>query len=162
MKLYEIADLFEEIMLAGTDRETGVITDDCLNALSDLEIDFKEKAINTALYLKGEMAEGEACAKEAKRLLARADSHKNRAARLKDWLGEQVERTLGHVTISDPRGEIKWRNSSSVRIDANAELPEQFLRVTTAPDKKAIGDTLKAGGTVPGCQIVETKNIQIK
>lgn len=43
-------------------------------------------------------------------------------------------------------------------------LGEAFVRrkVTVEPDKKAIGDALKAGQEVPGCRIVESYSLQVK
>jgi hypothetical protein len=37
-----------------------------------------------------------------------------------------------------------------------------MCRVTVAPDKRAIGDALKAGEEVKGCRLVQRQSVQIR
>lgn len=47
------------------------------------------------------------------------------------------------------------KKSASVEIIDEAALPAEVVRITTAPDKKAIADLLKAGTDVPGAKMGE-------
>jgi hypothetical protein len=145
----------------GTDRETGEISNFTLKRLDELELTLDEKLTNTALYLKGVEAERDAVAKAAKELADRAKIHTRQADRLRKYLADNMERA-GHEGLSDPRVKLGWRSSTAVVVDAGASLPVELLCVKTAPDKKAIGDLLKAGTEVEGCRLETRRNLQVK
>jgi hypothetical protein len=161
MRLFEIVDGVQHILELGTDRETGEISNFTLKRLDELELTLDEKLTNTALYLKGVEAERDAVAKAAKELSARALIHTRQADRLRKYLADNMER-VGHEGLSDPRVKLGWRSSTAVVVDADASLPVELLCVKTSPDKKAIGDLLKAGTEVEGCRLETRKNLQVK
>ena len=163
MRLFEIVDGVQHILELGTDRETGEISNFTLKRLDELELTLDEKLTNTALYLKGVEAERDAVAKAAKELSARALIHTRQADRLRKYLADNMER-VGHEGLSDPRVKLSWRTSTAVVCDEDARffLPVELLAVKTSPDKKAIGDLLKAGTEVAGCRLETRKNLQVK
>ena len=163
MRLFEIVDGVGDLLELSVSRETGEISEEGLAALSALEMDLSEKLINTALYLKGVEAERDAVAKAAKELADRAKIHTRQADRLRKYLSDNMER-VGHEGLSDPRVKLSWRTSTAVVCDEDARffLPVELLAVKTSPDKKAIGDLLKAGTEVAGCRLETRKNLQVK
>ena len=161
MRLFEIVDGVGDLLELSVDRETGEISEEGLAALSALEMDLSEKLVNTALYLKGVEAERDAVAKAAKELADRAKIHTRQADRLRKYLSDNMER-VGHEGLSDPRVKLGWRSSTAVVVDADASLPVELLCVKTSPDKKAIGDLLKAGTEVEGCRLETRRNLQVK
>jgi len=163
MRLFEIVDGVQHILELSVSRETGEISEEGLAALSALEMDLAEKLVNTALYLKGVEAERDAVAKAAKELADRAKIHTRQADRLRKYLSDNMER-VGHEGLSDPRVKLSWRTSTAVVCDEDARffLPVELLAVKTSPDKKAIGDLLKAGTEVAGCRLETRKNLQVK
>ncbi len=161
MRLFEIVDGVQHILELGTDRETGEISNFTLKRLDELELTLDEKLTNTALYLKGVEAERDAVKKAAQELSDRAKIHTRQADRLRKYLSDNMER-VGHEGLSDPRVKLGWRSSTAVVVDADASLPVELLCVKTAPDKKAIGDLLKAGTEVEGCRLETRKNLQVK
>jgi len=163
MRLFEIVDGVGDLLELSVDRETGEISEEGLAALSALEMDLSEKLVNTALYLKGVEAERDAVAKAAKELADRAKIHTRQADRLRKYLSDNMER-VGHEGLSDPRVKLSWRTSTAVVCDEDARffLPVELLAVKTSPDKKAIGDLLKAGTEVAGCRLETRKNLQVK
>ncbi len=161
MRLFEIVDGVQHILELGTDRETGEISNFTLKRLDELELTLDEKLTNTALYLKGVEAERDAVKKAAQELSDRAKIHTRQADRLRKYLSDNMER-VGHEGLSDPRVKLGWRTSTAVVVDADASLPVELLCVKTAPDKKAIGDLLKAGTEVEGCRLETRKNLQVK
>ena len=162
MRLFEIVDGVQNLLELSVDAD-GVISEEGLAALSALEMDLSEKLVNTALYLKGVEAERDAVAKAAKELADRAKIHTRQADRLRKYLADNMER-VGHEGLSDPRVKLSWRTSTAVVCDEDARffLPVELLAVKTSPDKKAIGDLLKAGTEVEGCRLETRKNLQIK
>ena len=161
MRLFEIVDGVQNLLELSVDRDTGEISEEGLSALDELELTLDEKLTNTALYLKGVEAERDAVAKAAKELSARAAIHGKQADRLREYLRANMER-VGHEGLSDPRVKLGWRSSTAVVVDADASLPVELLCVKTAPDKKAIGDLLKAGTEVEGCRLETRRNLQVK
>ena len=161
MRLFEIVDGVQNLLELSVDRETGEISEEGLAALDELELTLDEKLTNTALYLKGVEAERDAVAKAAKELADRAKIHTRQADRLRKYLADNMERA-GHEGLSDPRVKLGWRSSTAVVVDAGASLPVELLCVKTTPDKKAIGDLLKAGTEVEGCRLETRKNLQVK
>jgi hypothetical protein len=161
MRLFEIVDGVGDLLELSVSRETGEISEEGLAALDELELTLDEKLTNTALYLKGVEAERDAVKKAAQELSARALIHTRQADRLRKYLADNMER-VGHEGLSDPRVKLGWRSSTAVVVDADASLPVELLCVKTAPDKKAIGDLLKAGTEVEGCRLETRRNLQVK
>ena len=85
-------------------------------------------------------------AARAKRYQARADALRNAVTGALDCLGlhrlQDAEFTAS-LTLGRP----------GVVITDDAVIPNEFCRVTRSPDKKAIGDALKAGRDVPGAML---------
>lgn len=115
-------------------------------------------------FLRLQTARAEAMKEEAKRLSAAAKCIENRLERLKlYYVG--VLRVSGLQRVSGKVYTLSTRKSERVEVPANViGLGEAFVRmkVTVEPDKKAIGDALKAGQEVPGCRIVESYSLQVK
>ena len=94
----------------------------------------------------------------AKAVQARADS-----------LHAYLSNTLAACGIQRVEGHgiaISWRKSTAVVIDEPGLIPAQFMRQPEppppAPDKRSIGDAIKAGAEVPGAHIETRSNLQIK
>ena len=164
MKLYEVADAIEYILANKVDHDTGELTEETLIELDALEMERDAKCLAIAAYLKGELAEADAIKAEAAKLASRAQGHTNRAKRLHEYLMGNLPQDA--PKISDARSVIGWRkNPASVEITDEAAIPKRLLRVvpeTTAPDKKAILDDLKAKRAVPGARLVQKMRLEIK
>lgn len=158
MKLFAIHDEIERILTMESDRETGEITGEALEKLDALELALEAKALAIAAYLKGEIAEGEAVAEQARRLGERARRHKNRAERLKAYLAKHCEGR----SFRDDKSEIGWRKSTSVEIEDEAALPIDCVEHKTVPLKKEIAAKIKAGGEVPGARLVTRQHLQVR
>lgn len=57
---------------------------------------------------------------------------------------------------------LSFRKSTSLVIDDEGKVPEQFLKLHTTIDKQAIKDTLKGGFTCTYAHLQENDNLQIK
>lgn len=160
MKLYEIDERLEALLLQATNRETGEIDEAVWPEIEALELAREKKLLDLACYQMGELRESEAVKAQADALARRAKIHKNRAERLKQFLATQVPQGQ---KLRDPRAQIGWRKSTAVEVIDEKTLPSCFLRrPPPVPDKKLIGDTLKSGGKVPGAELQERQNLQVK
>ena len=110
-------------------------------------MDVLRRCIRASLWAEG-MAEAakaraDAMAGRAKRYQARADALRAAVTGALDCLGLhrlQDPEFTANVVLGRP----------GVVITDDAMIPDEFCRVTRAPNKTAIGDALKAGRPVPG------------
>ena len=161
LSLWQINDKIEQIIIEGTDHETGEISEEALAELEAMEITREEKAINWGLYIKGERAEGDAVQRQADALTARAKGHKARAERLRG----QLERLLSvGETFRDARVIVKWRKSTAVDVDPGM-LGPKWKRIPpipdAVPDKVKIKAALKAGEEVIGARMKHRKKLVV-
>ena len=115
-------------------------------------------------FIRLQSARAEAMREEVMRLYNAARCIENRLERLKlYYVGvlrvNKLKRVSGNIYT------LSTLKSERVEVPANVSgLGEAFVRrkVKVEPDKKAIGDALKAGQEVPGCRIVESYSLQVR
>lgn len=147
--------------LADLDLDAQTVAD-TLEAMSgELEV----KAQNVALMARAMDAEAEAVKAWARQATERAKALEKRAEHLREYLAGCLT-ACGIQRVSGPGVEISFRKSSAVVIDEPGLIPAQYMRQPEppppSPDKKAIGDALKAGTAVPGAHIETRANLQIR
>lgn len=167
MTLYEINQAILDAIEAGTDPETGEVTN--LAELSALQMQRDEKIENTVLYLKGLAAEVKAIGDEVKALTDRKASLSKKAERLKEF----VAVALDGQKFESPRCKVSWRKSTTVEVldpddfinwAQNSARDFDFLRYKTPEiNKTAIKAALAAGEDLGGyAMLAEHQNISIK
>jgi hypothetical protein len=97
--------------------------------------------------------------REAKRLLDAARTYDKSIERLEDNLLSSVVQ-LGNIKTNFVS--ISTRRNKSVEIAEDAELPIEYQRVKTEPNKSAIKEALELGIDVPGATIVEKFSLLIR
>lgn len=160
MTLWEIDKRISDILETGMhiDEETGEVF--LPEDLDLLNIERDEKIEGIALYVKNLKAEAEAIHTEIDRLKDRAESKKKKAERLSQYLSS----VLCGQKFETAKTSLSFRKSSVVQINNELLVPEEFMKVKTEkkPDKTAIANRIKCGEFVPGCELVEKNNLQIK
>lgn len=133
---------------------------DLLDArLSELAIERNEKIDNCLSYYKSRNAEAVALRAEARALLERA----RRAEASADWVFGYVQRNLvPREAWKNNHHEVCWRRCSKLQINEGTELPPEFLRVKTEPNKEEIINALKCGKVIDGCEMVEAINMSVR
>ena len=136
---------------------------DCVKAQSEEIGDDYTKIENVALWRKNLAAEAKAIREEEKALAERRKACEAKQERLDAYL----DYALAGEKFSTPRVSISYRKSATVNVDM-----EQLLRDPDAerylvyddpkPDKTAIKDVLKQGGSIAGCVLEEHNNMIIK
>ncbi len=88
--------------------------------------------------------------------LATIDRKERIAARVayrRELLLKAME-AAGLTKLATPAGTVSVGHSApKVIVIAEDEIPEQFIKVIRQPDKRAIGDALKAGEFIPGARL---------
>ncbi len=156
MKLYELAQTYEEILDLDVDQET-------LEAmLFSLKDSIEEKSENICKVLRQLELEEEVLDTEIKRLTAKKKALGTRRSKLKEYLAQTLK-TLEISTIKGKLFNISFRKSSSLKIDDENLIPKAFKQEVTSVqiDKNGIKKAMKVE-EIPGCHIEESQNIQIK
>ena len=162
MNLYELTREFESAMAnIVIDEETGEVSG--FEAVDSLDAAFEDKAEAYAVTIKNLAAEAAAIKNERDNLKAREDSVKKYMERMKQHLADSML-AVGKDKISTAKAALSFRKSVQVNIVNDVEVPDDLCKVVIdrKPDKTAIGKLLKSGEAVPGAELVENMNLQVK
>lgn len=141
------------------DTESGEIID--LEAIAALEMERNKKIENLGCWYKNLLADAEALKAQKNAFAEREKAAKAKAESLKGFLG----RYLNGKKFETAKVAMSFRKSEAVEFDAKCigDVPEEFLKFKDPElDKVAVKKAIKAGETVPGCELVQRQNLQIK
>lgn len=141
------------------DTESGEIID--LEAIAALEMERDKKIENLGCWYKNLLAEAEALKAQKNAFAEREKARRAKAESLKGFLG----RYLNGKKFETAKVAMSFRKSEAVEFDAKCigDVPEEFLKFKDPElDKVAVKKAIKAGETVPGCELVARQNLQIK
>lgn len=165
--LYKLADQYRQLEQLGTDEQLDETTLQAIqNTLEGLEGEIEVKTQNVAAYALNLDAYAEAAKDASKQLAERAKRIERRAQALRDYIRSQLE--VATITkIEGPEFTISIRkNPASVVVAANADLGDEWMVFPEppppTPDKRKIGDALKAGKEVRGCSLIQTTRLEIR
>ena len=156
--LYELTGIFKQINdMEGLDTETKSDTLDSI----DWTDQFEEKVENTVKVIKNKEADKKRIKEEIDRLTARYKSIDNDITRLKTGLQGAFEIT-GHEKVKGLLFTVYLaKNQPSVIVDEE-QLPKKYFVQKLTPDKTVIKELLKAGKTVKGAILQESRSLRIK
>lgn len=153
-------------ILSCIDTETGEILD--LNKLEELNMERNKKIENVALYIKQLQGEAELIKKEEKALEERRKKKEKRAEGFASWL----KQTLNSAEFETAKVAVSFRKSTVCEITGNAIDVVEMLEKNGFDDcvkygtpelnKSNIKKLLCQGVFIPGAELVEKSNMQIK
>ena len=141
------------------DTESGEIID--LEAIAALEMERDKKIENLGCWYKNLLSDAEALKAQKNAFAEREKAAKAKAESLRGFLG----RYLNGKKFETAKVAMSFRKSEAVEFDAKCigDVPEEFLKFKDPElDKIAVKKAIKAGETVPGCELVQRQNLQIK
>ncbi|WP_418597101.1 siphovirus Gp157 family protein [Phascolarctobacterium succinatutens] len=141
------------------DTESGEIID--LEAIAALEMERDKKIENLGCWYKNLLADAEALKAQKNAFAEREKAAKAKAESLRGFLG----RYLNGKKFETAKVAMSFRKSEAVEFDAKCigDVPDEFLKFKDPElDKVAVKKAIKAGETVPGCELVQRQNLQIK
>lgn len=163
MTLFEINEAIAKALENAIDVETGEITD--FSELEALEIDRQEKIKNTALYILNIRAEAQALEEQERKFKERKQALQNKEKRILD----RLKFDLNGESFKSLEVNISYRKSKSVEITSDVDFemfamehPEYTKPIKIEADKTAIKEAITNGIEIPGCEIVEKQNMQVK
>lgn len=162
--LYELSDAIRQVIDRGfaLDEETGEITFDEAD-LDELRLMFRDKAEACALYVKDQRALAKAIRDEERLLAERRRSAERRADRVERYLLAHIDE-LPDRRLETPRVALSTRRSTAVEVVNDGMVPDEYVtyKTTKTVNRDAIRKALKAGESVPGCQLEERTNVIIR
>lgn len=153
MKLYDI----NQAIMDCIDTETGEILNE--EKLHELQMDRHEKLRNIAFVYLNAQSDYKELDEQYKKFKARRDTAKATA----EWAKATLERELAGQKMKEAEFTVSYRKSESVHILDLDAVPEKYRE--PQPDKitlATVKSALKAGEAVPGTELIEKQNIQIK
>ena len=162
LKLYDLtADYLEALdTLAEIEDLPPEVIADTLEGLAGA---WEDKALNVARYVRNLEAEAAAIEEAKKRMDARAKATANQAARLKEYLKGELERTGLKPKAPDLALRLQ-NNPQLVSIDDVALIPDDYRRTETVTTilKAEIAARLKAGESIPGAHLERSQRLVIQ
>lgn len=168
MKLYEIDEEIMRLLDASfeepcIDDETGEVWESISARLEQLSMERQDKIENLACMCKEYEAEAAAIKVEEAHLNERRKRKERAAARLKEWIKENMQR-FGDSKIETARVALSLRKSTAVEITDESRLPADYYKqvIEYRPDKAGIKRAIECGRVIPGAELRENKNLVIR
>jgi hypothetical protein len=163
MNIYQIDNQIAALLENAVDPETGEVKDITgeLESLQMEKEDWVENIAKAVLNDDSDIAELNAVIKTL-------TDRRNKKIFHRDRLKSYVDIALAGVPFKRPTVECVYRKSQAVELDdgfipwAKAENPELLRYKEPEPDKTAIKNILKDGGTLPHAALVTKQNLSIK
>jgi hypothetical protein len=166
MQLYKLTDEYSNAIAAIESMvESGEIdTATASDTLEGIAGEVKDKAINVALHIKNLRSDIEQLKAEKDSFDARIKQAQASLEFYESYLDTNLQKA-GITEIKSDKALIKYKKLPAI-VDVTGEVPEQFQRVIPEkrePDKRAIGDALKAGQELGFAVLIEGRTkLEIK
>ena len=164
MTLYEINETIAQIIENGfaVDEETGEITFDETD-MESLKASISEKIENVACYIKNLTSDIAELKAEEKKLAERRKSKEAKMERLRSYLDFAMHSTET-TSYESARCKVSYRKSAAVEVSNPELVPMDYQTIVEEVkiNKTLIKNAIKEGKDVPGAELVERQNLQIK
>lgn len=162
MRLYEEVSLIEDAInniLYGDEEMDIVALDNLMQAKADTIANGLEALCKIRARKQADIA---GMKEEANRMKEKAEDEEKALARLEGYIVSMLKRS-GEEKINTGTFTVGTRMSNSVWVTPDFNIPE-YMRTTTttAPDKNAIKEALKAGVKIDGATLTTKENLAIK
>ena len=135
------------------------------DTLEGMAGELEAKATNVGFVIRNLDSMAEQIKQAEEGMTKRRKAIENRSKWLKSYLLQNMLAT-GKSKIESPYFVISVRNNAeSVVIDAESQLPDDYMReipATYEPNKQAMKQAIQDGFTVPGAHLARTQSLQIK
>lgn len=157
VKLYDIIESYQMVDAMAEDNEA------LTEYLSSIQDQMDNKINATVRLIKNRELSSAVLEHEIKRLTDLKKGNDKAVENIKGFISRAM---LDHgiEKIETDICKLSFRKSKAVMIGEVESLPKEFLneKVTITPNKVAIKEAIESGEVVPGAQIVENMNLQIK
>lgn len=164
MKLYEIANEYQDILEQSFDQETGEVNETALSKLDEIAVQLQDKGIAVASYIKNIDAERKAI-EDAKKAMAEREKKLDKEI---DYLTQYLQFNMencGITEIKSPHFVIKLKKCPlSTDIIDESLIPDEYKKVkeVVSLDKMKIKEEILAGVIIPGASLKQNNRIEIR
>jgi hypothetical protein len=150
-------------LLTLIEENDGELTPELDQALSITKEEFESKALSYGFITKTFDDTTDVIDKEIKRLQELKQKAAKRSELFKQRLAEAMNE-FGIEKLDTPTLKLSFRKSESVEIVDEEKIPEDYLvtKQVTTISKTAIKEAIKEGQIVPGAELKQNRNLQIK
>jgi hypothetical protein len=162
ISIYQIEQNYNQLAEQLIDND-GELTTELAEQLAITEEQLQNKSVAYSFVIKQMDADIDTIDAEIKRLQAAKKQRERASEYLKDKIKHAME-LFQIEEIKTPLVKINFRKSETVEVDDVNSLPMAYktVKVVETADKVSIKKAIKDGVFVPGCFIVEHRNLQIK
>lgn len=155
-----ISEIENDETIADEDKES--LLNDAFAQWLETDKDFEQKALNVASYIRHLEAITKARKEEIKRLHVLAKQSENQADRLRNYLIHHMNRT-NKTKIEGVNGKLSLRHKPpQLQILCEVEdLPEEYQKVSIAPDKTKLKQFIKANGDLTFAKLTESNEYSL-
>lgn len=162
MKLYELSQAYRDVEEALSTMDEDERKDG-IALLQEIEANLEEKLLACARVARNIEVETEAIKAEEQRLANRRRALENNYTRLKEYMQQQMD-VAGLEKTRDANFTVSMqKNPPSVRVVDEGRIPRRYyIEQEPKLDKRGILDALKAGESVDGVELQQTRSLRIR
>lgn len=162
LTIYQIEQSYNQLAEELIDNG-GELTPELETALAITEEQLQNKSVAYSFVIKQMDADIDTIDAEIKRLQA-AKKQREKAS---EYLKERIKHAMELFSIEEiktPLVKINFRKSETVEVENVNELTSAYktIKIVETADKMAIKEAIKNGAVIPGCSIVQHRNLQIR
>ena len=158
--LYNITE-DQRLINAMLEETGGELTPEIEEAMLITEENFISKAEAYGATISEYDAQAEACTQEIKRLQAFKKTCENVSKRMKERISDAMM-TFDKDKVTAGTFRFTFRKSTSVAIDDESLIPEQYFKVERTLSKKELSDALKSGAMIAGARLEQKQTLQMR
>ena len=162
LTIYQIEQSYNQLAEELIDNG-GELTPELETALAITEEKLQNTSVAYSFVIKQMDADIDTIDAEIKRLQA-AKKQREKAS---EYLKERIKHAMELFIIEEiktPLVKINFRKSETVEVENVNELTSAYktIKIVETADKMAIKEAIKNGAVIPGCSIVQHRNLQIR
>lgn len=162
MNLYQLNDCMKQAEDALND---GATPEDVAAAIDAIEVDFKQKCVQVAYFMRNLEGDIEKCKAEEARIADRRKAMQAHHERMKEYLADGMMKAAISKADDGIIGVTCGKPKPMLVIDDEDLIADEYRRIKVASsiDKEALLNAMKEGAEVSGAHIGESKpSITIK
>ncbi|WP_107842019.1 siphovirus Gp157 family protein [Metasolibacillus meyeri] len=131
------------------------------DTLESIELATADKLEGYAMVIKNIESDIEGLKAEEKRLAERRKAMESNVKRMKDSMYDALLTVEGNRLKTD-KFTFSLRKSTSVQIEDESLIPQQFIQTETKISKTELSKALKNGESIAGASLVENQSLSIR
>ena len=159
-KLYELTDDYLSLWESLSDPEADWT--EAEEQLRGIEKAFDDKVSACAKMIRNMESEETALTREIDRMSRRHDALVRKTKAIKEYVKAEMEASGREKVRTDVFTVSVQHSPDKVHVTDEAKIPPQYYQTTKRLDKIEVLRMLKAGYTVPGCELTQGSHLRIR